>query len=120
MDERVEAERNAAAEEIAPQALRILQEWQHSKTPLSRKMLAHRLRCSDRVLRAAMAVLRKQGHLVIAEDDGGYRLAGSADEVDAYVGTLRSRIGELRQVVNAMEAAAAREFPDDLQMRLKL
>jgi len=120
VDERVEAERNAAAEELAPRLLRIFEAWRSSGRVLERADLAHQLACSDRILRVAVAVLRKDGHPIIAEGEGGYRFARSADEVLSFTGTLKSRIGELRQVVNALEAAAAREWPADLQMRLKL
>jgi DNA-binding GntR family transcriptional regulator len=120
VDERNEVERLAAAEEIAPRALRILEAWRGSGQPLARDELARRLGCSDRVLRAAMALLRMDGHLVIAEDEGGYRLAKSIDEVGRYVASLKSRVENLRLVIRAMEAEAAREFPNDLQMRLEL
>jgi len=120
MDESNEVVRSAAAEGVAPEALRILQEWRASGQPISRSALAHRLECSDRVLRAAMALLRTQGHLVIADDDGGYRLARSPEDVERYVATLKSRVAELSLVIRAMEQEARRAFPGSLQMRLTL
>jgi len=120
MDERQAGDRAAAAGEIAPQALRLLRDWQPSGQPLSRAQLARWLGCSDRVLRAAMALLRQDGHLVIADDQGGYRLATNGAEVRRYTATLRSRIEELWAVVRAMESEAAREFSQERQMSLAL
>jgi biotin operon repressor len=103
---------------VAGEALRLLQEFRASGVPLSRKMLVKRLGCTDRALRLAIAQLRLQGHLVIADDDGGYRLARNRAEVEGFVGSLKSRIGELQRAVNAMEREAAVEFPGGAQMSM--
>jgi len=96
--------------EVAPAVLEVLQGWRGSSYVMSRQTLCHRLGCSDRVLRAAIVELRKQGHLIIADEDGGYRFARSVDEVLGYTGSLKSRIGSLWEVIRLMEAAAERQF----------
>lgn len=120
MDERIEAERIAAAEQVAPQVLAMLEEWRHSGQALSRDTMAHRLRCSERIVRVAMAQLRLAGHLVVGQDQGGYRLARSPEEAEEFIRSMESRMVEIGRTVRAMKAALAREFPTDLQMRLEL
>lgn len=101
---------SSKAKEIAPAVLDFLTLWRASGQAFSRRSLCSRLGCDDRALRLAIVELREHGHLIIAEETGGYRLAQSAGEVLEYTASLKSRIRALRQVVDAMEAAAAREF----------
>jgi biotin operon repressor len=66
--------------------------------------------CSEREVRAAVAELRRHGHLVISTDDGGYRMARSVEEVRAYTQTLIWRLWRLWETVAAMESSAAKHF----------
>lgn len=75
---------------------------------------------TDRDMRKAVAELRKQGHLIVADESAGYRLAMSVEDVRRYTATLRSRITALAQVVKAMEAEAAKQFGDFEQLPLEI
>jgi len=97
-------------EQVAPVVLEQLRTWRASGQALSRRALAHRCECSDRVLRFAVAELRRQGHLIIAEDAGGYRLAQTPEDVEAYVNTLKSRCQALREIIDRMQASSDRQF----------
>jgi len=96
--------------ELAPAVLKHLLIWAPSGVALSRDTLCNRVGCSDRVLRAAVVELRRQGHLVIADGSGGYRLARNADEVAAYTASLKSRVRALREIIDVMEGAAEQRF----------
>lgn len=98
------------AAEAAPQVLAILTRRGQSRNALSREDLCGLTGLNDRCVRAAIAELRRQGHLIIADDAGGYRFARSADEVLAYTASLKSRMDALRAVVHAMESAAEDQF----------
>lgn len=98
------------ASAIKSLVLAVLQEFRRSGYSLSRQDLCARVGTSDRVLRAAVAELRRDGHLVVAEETGGYQLARSWDEVERYTASLRSRITALREIVDAMERGATQQF----------
>lgn len=101
------------AEQIAPQLLELFEDWYGAQAALKRRHLCQTLECSDSVLRAAIGLLRRQGHLVIADPEaGGYRLAQSVDEVEQYIDTLTRQVEALQEIITAMEAALAmREVP---------
>ena len=86
----------------------------------ARSSLAYLCGASDRDMRKAVAALRTQGHLIVADEGGGYRLATSAEDVRRYTESLRSRIVALARVVRAMENEAARKFDDFEQLPLDL
>lgn len=88
--------------------------------PIPRTRLAYRCGVPDDVMRHAVAKLRVQGHLIVADADGGYRLATSSPDVLRYTASLRSRIIKLARVVRAMESEAARQFGDFEQLPLDL
>jgi len=92
----------------------------HPTRKFSRGSLAYRFVTSDRDMRKAVAELRLQGHLIVADENGGYRLATSAEDVRRYTASLRSRIVALARVVRAMESEAARQFSDFEQLPLDL
>jgi biotin operon repressor len=96
--------------EVAEKLLPVFQEWAPSGTALSRQWLRRKLNCGDRILRRAITYLREEGHLIIAERSGGYRLARNEAEVAEYTASLKSRITSLREVVVAMEAATMNQF----------
>lgn len=107
-------------QEVARDALRVFRRWKGSGVAISREDLCRKLDCNDRTLRQAVRELRCQGYLIVADPDtGGYRCARRGEEVYAYTGTLVSRIRSLREVVDAMEDSARREFgPKQEQMEL--
>lgn len=110
--------RSEAAIALAPQVLEVLQDWKRSGQALSRYSLAARFKTNERIIRQAMLELQLRGHGVIADTDGGYRLARSADEILAYTATLKSRIGALREKVDALDRVAAEMDPEPLQPTL--
>jgi len=106
---------------IAPLALHVLSNWRGKGYPLSRTDLAARCNCDDRTLRAAIAELRRQGYLIVADKDGGYRFASSWADVERFLSEMKSRITAIREIVESMERTAAQEFgpaPVAEQMRL--
>ena len=75
----------------------------------------------ERVLRAAIQVLRDEGHLIcaIASADGGYYLAESAQEVDEFFNReFRSKIASMSHTMAAMERTAKERFGDGIQIGL--
>lgn len=94
--------------------------YRNQKHTYSRATLAYVCATSDRDMRKAVAELREQGHLIVADENGGYRLATSAEDVRRYTASLRSRIVALARVVRAMESEAARQFSDFEQLPLDL
>jgi len=97
-------------QDIASQALRHLELWRGRRKALTRDELCRMIGCDDRNLRNALRELRVQGYLIVAEADGGYRFALEGGEVYGYTSSLKSRIQALREVAEAMEASAEREF----------
>jgi hypothetical protein len=96
---------------LAPATLALLQEFAGKEYALTRADMCGRLHCTDRVLRAAIAELRRQGHLVVAQaDEGGYRLARSWAEVTGYTASLKSRIQSLQEIIGVMETTARTRF----------
>jgi DNA-binding GntR family transcriptional regulator len=100
---------------LANAALQIFEEWRGSRRALSRKDLCHRLGCDDRILRQAVRELRCQGHLIVADPNGGYRFAQCGEEVFGYTSSLKSRIQALREVTEAMEAQARQRFGEPVE-----
>jgi biotin operon repressor len=98
------------AAEAAPVVLEVFKRWRKSRNALSRQDLVGMTGLSDRLIRSAIAELRRQGYLIIADENGGYRFARSVDEVLAYTASLKSRVDALREVVTAMESAAEDQF----------
>lgn len=107
--------RSDAAIELAPQVLAVLKEWQRSGQALSRYALAARFKTNERIIRQTMLELQLRGHGVIADADGGYRLARNAEEILAYTATLKSRIAALREKTDALDRVAAEMDPAPLQ-----
>ena len=95
---------------VAPELLELLERWQESYWSLSRPDLCMSLGCSDRVLRAAVAELRKAGELIVVAPEGGYRIARSEVEVSRFVAALRERITSLEAVIGTMEQVAGERF----------
>lgn len=108
------------ARAVAPELLELLERWQESYWSLSRPDLCMSLGCSDRVLRAAVAELRRGGHLVVVAPEGGYRLARSEVEVSRFVATLRERITSLEAVIGTMERVARERFGEKAQLELRV
>lgn len=96
--------------ELANRALQVFEQWKGSRQALSRRNLCKMLDCDDRVLREAVRELRVRGYLIVADPTGGYRFARHGEEVYEYVSTLTSRIRSLREVTEAMNEAAQRQF----------
>ena len=96
--------------ELAGRALTVLELYRESSVALTRETLCGILGCDDRPLRRALRHLRCQGHLIVAEESGGYRFAKKGEEVYGYTSSLKSRIQALREVTESMEAAARQEF----------
>jgi len=90
--------------ETADELLPILEDWYGSQVALARSELRSRLDCNNSVLSSAVRMLRLDGHLVIGEN-GGYRLAHSIDEVEAYITSLRENAETLQELIAAMEQA---------------
>jgi biotin operon repressor len=88
--------------------------------PVSRRFLARIAGTSDRKMRQAVASLREQGHLIVADEGGGYRLAADVRDVQRYTASLRSRIVALARVIKAMETTAQHEFGDFQQLEIDL
>lgn len=96
--------------ELGARALAIFKRYRGSSVALTREALCNALDCDDRVLREAIRWLRCEGYLIVAEPGGGYRFAREGEEVYGYTSSLKSRIQALREVTEAMEAAARQEF----------
>lgn len=106
-------------EDVANRALTYFELWRSHGRPLSREELCRALGCDDRILRKAVRKLRCEGYMIVADPEGGYRFAHDGGEVYGYTSSLKSRIQALREVTEAMEEAAQREFgPPGEQMRL--
>jgi len=103
------------ARAVAPQALQLLEKFRDGEYVLSRTDIAGRLGVTDRVVRATMAELRKQGYLIVADAKGGYRFARSLEDVQRYTASLKSRVAALRAVIMQMEAAAQRVYGPDVE-----
>jgi biotin operon repressor len=95
--------------EVAEETLKTLETWK-GYGAISREDLCASIGCHDRVLRQAVRELRCNGHLIVADPEGGYRFARAGEEVYGFTSSLKSRIRALRQVTEAMERAAQREF----------
>jgi hypothetical protein len=69
----------------------------------------------DRHMRAAIAELRKDGHLICSSSgDGGYYLARDRMEYDDFAQVeYRSKITDMAETLHAMDQAAARRFGGD-------
>jgi DNA-binding transcriptional regulator PaaX len=69
----------------------------------------------DRHMRAAIAELRKDGHLVCSSSgDGGYYLARDRAEYNEFAQVeYRSKITDMAETLRAMDQAAARRFGSD-------
>jgi DNA-binding IscR family transcriptional regulator len=91
---------------------------EHPDDKVSRRTLAALNFTADRTMRQAVSELRAQGHLIVADEGGGYRLATSSQDVRRYTASLRSRIIALAKVVKAMETAAVKQFGDFEQLPL--
>jgi biotin operon repressor len=103
--------------EVMPEVLAALERWRGSSHVLSREELCGMVGCSDRVLRAAIVELRKTGHLIIADEGGGYRFARNAKDVYGYTMSLKARIQAMRTVIEKLEAVAMQEFgPPQLEL----
>lgn len=70
----------------------------------------------DRHMRAAIAELRKDGHLVCSSSgDGGYYLARDRAEYNEFAQVeYRSKITDMAETLRAMDQAAARRFGWDV------
>lgn len=97
---------------VAVEVLAALKEWQESFHALGRGDLCALVGCSDREVRAAVAELRRHGHLVVVADGGGYRIAQSVEELHVFTAVMRRRIQALVEAIEAMEETAARRFGD--------
>lgn len=86
----------------------------------SRRSLSVRCGVNDREMRRAVAQLRKEGHLIVADKNGGYRKATSAEDVRRFTASLRSRIIDEAQTIRAMEAEAVKQFGDFEQLPLEI
>ena len=98
---------DGVARKTAERLLNILEDWYGAGVALSKLELTQQLRCNDSVLRAAIRHLRQAGHLVVAAEKGGYRLAHSEEEVQRYLDSLRSRIAGVQETIEAMETSLA-------------
>jgi len=69
----------------------------------------------DRHMRAAVAELRKQGHLVCSSSgDGGYYLARDLGEYNEFSQVeYRSKIIDMAETLRAMDQGAAKRFGGD-------
>lgn len=92
---------------IARMIYRVLRDTQDSARAMSRGELSELCGCSVREVRAALGDLRRDGVLVVADEQGGYRLATSTAEVEAYTARLKRRVQALREICDAMDQAAA-------------
>lgn len=93
--------------------IRALNEYQESFYALSRADLCCLTGGDDRQVRASVARLRREGHLIVIAEVGGYRVAESADEVRAYVEGLERRMVALQVTIAALKTAAAARFGGD-------
>lgn len=109
-------ERDEQAKEIADQVLAEIRFY--NGKPVSSHQIAREIGANERLTRAAIAVLRERGELIIADPGGGYRFARSYEDLTQFTSSLKSRIEALRQIVSRMETAGRREFKSDAQPRL--
>jgi len=106
---------------LADRALPLFERYRGSGVALTRQSLCNVLNCHDRLLRDAVRELRCRGHLIVAVESGGYRFAQEPGEVYGYTASLKSRIQALREVTEAMEAAAEDAFGEPVtQMEMGL
>ncbi len=120
MNERNETDRATAAAGIAPLVLEVLREWEGRNAALPLQLLAGRVGASERVVRVAITQLQLDGHPVIAETTGGYRMARNRSEMLDYAAFCESYIVATAEKVRAVRATADRLYPPDLQMRMAL
>jgi hypothetical protein len=66
----------------------------------------------DRKVRATIAQLRKEGHLICSSSgEGGYYLARTRGEYDEFSsGEYRAKIVDMSETLRAMDVAADRQF----------
>lgn len=104
------------AADVAAQVLYVIKSW--PQRVIFSEELAKQVGTSDRIARAAVALLRERGELIVADAGGGYRLAQGYEDVLQFTASLKSRIEALRQVVTQMETAAREQFRDEMQPNL--
>lgn len=90
----------AQAKGIAPSVLRILE-----RSASSRVELCKATGKDERIVRAAIAELRKTGHLVVG-DSSRYWLSNDWGEVFSYTASIKQQLVALMAVLVAMEDAA--------------
>ena len=106
-------------EHAAEIADRVLAEIRfYNGRPVASQRIARELGENERLVRAAIAVLRERGELIIADPSGGYRFATSYDDLTQFTSSLKSRIEALRQIVSRMETAGRQAFKSETQPRL--
>jgi len=77
---------------------------------VERGELVQALHSNDRLVREAISDLRRQGYLIIGDENGGYRLARNYEDVFRFVGTITREARVLDEVASAMLMAAAKQF----------
>ena len=88
---------------------------------IDKATLAHRLRTSERKIRAAVSELQKRGELIITDTDQGdyYYLGTNTEPAERYINQERHRAFQILEKANALhDALKSRRGVDAGQGRL--
>ena len=95
------------AHKAAEKLLHEFESWYGAGRVFSRSELCRLGECTDSVVKLALRYLRGQGHLVVAVNGGGFRLARSVGEARDYVQSLVAQVESLQATIAALEEELA-------------
>lgn len=99
----------------------ILQYYVGEDSRIDKATLAHRLRTSERKIRAAVSELQRRGELIITDTDQGdyYYLGTNTEPAERYINQERHRAFQILEKANALsDALKSRRGVDAGQGRL--
>lgn len=99
----------------------ILQYYVGEDNRIDKATLAHRLRTSERKIRAAVSELQKRGELICTDTDQGdyFYMGTNTEPVERYINQERHRAFQILEKANALsDALKARHGVDAGQGRL--
>lgn len=106
------------ARETAEKLLHEFESWFGAGRVFSRSELCKMVGCTDSVMRTAIGVLQERGHLVVSVNGGGYRLAQSLEEAQAYIQSIDVQIAALQRKKAAIVAEMALRQRSSAQLEL--
>ena len=73
----------------------------------------------NRTLRKSIELLRNEGYLICSDNDNGYHMAASMDEVEEFIGIqYLARIETINKTIKSVRKSAAEKFTGAKQMPL--